>query len=599
MVSSTTVAAVLDGELELTRDAGQTWTTESLPPGAVPDAVDFVNARTGWVLVWTGTSLGHQAIYRTVDGGMHWQLQVSTPLTYYGGALDMTSAQDGWAIASTTLYRTTDGGVHWTAVPLPAGNVPTAVSFSSGTQGWVATRESAGPAPGWVWATTDGRHFRRILTSADGVGAITRNPNGSGDVVEGASGATLEFGPVVQTTNDGRSWSTLTTVAALMNSQAYGYAAGVTFRGQTGWIGTNNGALGFEPTGLVVTSNRGHTWHVVNGHGGWAIQGVTLTAPGVGWLVASGSQGLDFLAHTNDNGVLWTITRPPATPTSLDFVSPGVGYGMGLPNHPSAIATTHNGGQSWSIDYNAPESFAVYAFSQSVGLGVVNTQRAGLATLQADVYQSSDAGHHWRLLSTVHAHVVMVAHVGKNTWVMEIQSAASHTHFELSTDDGRHWAPLTLTVARGDPVSVVSRHRVWVFVKPRKDSSGTQGRLVLETMAGVTQKIVLRLPTAGAIQDQVNAVDFRNTRDGWLSVTRIVRTVIHKPGIKKPVHALSLTKLLYDTADGGQHWTVWQLPSSWNVTAVDLVTAHMGYLIANGTVVKTTDGGGFWHLALH
>ncbi len=92
-------------------------------------------------------------------------------------------------------------------------------------------------------------------------------------------------------------------------------------------------------------------------------------------------------------------------------------------------------------------------------------------------------------------------------------------------------------------------------MNPGKGSSATQGCLVLENMAGTAQKTVLSLPASGPVQYLVNSVDFRNARDGWLSIGKMVHSniLIHKPGKEKLVHRVRVTNLLYCTTDGGSN----------------------------------------------
>ena len=602
-VSASTVAAILNGQLVMTRNGGQSWFTEALPAGTSPNALDFVSPTTGWLIAWTGGTLSHPAIYKTTDGGHTWHQQFNAPPAVYGGALDMLSAQDGWAIVSTGLYRTTDGGDHWTAVPLPSGLIPVHLDFTSGTYGWVAARAQSGTSQGTVLATAGGKKFRTILTLSRSIGAITLKPDGTGNVLENAPDGEAGVGPVIHTADDGQSWTTLTSADALAKGQAFGYPGGMAFSGKTGWIGTNNGAQGFTPNGLMVTGNGGVSWHDVGGNLGWAIQDVSMTAPGTGWIVANGTSGSDFLAHTGDNGARWTVAWPPRSPVSVDFVSPTSGYGMGLPDNANAIMATQDAGRHWSIQTALPpELFTADAFSPTLGLGVYATYDTNNSTPVTKIYASTDSGKAWRLLDTASGvSASSITYLGAKTWAMSVQHNLTPVNQVLiSTDNGRHWTPTGLTVPDGSAMSVVSRHEAWVFASSPKNSPSTPGRLTLDSLSGAVRKTVLTLPSNGPVRYFVSAVDFVNNQDGWVSVNKYVASdkLVHKPGDQKLVHAAGITtNLLYYTTDGGQHWTVWQLPALWTVGQLDLVTSQMGYIEVNGTVVMTKDGGGVWTVA--
>ncbi|MCY0878772.1 MAG: YCF48-related protein [Firmicutes bacterium] len=593
VVSRSTIAAVVNGTLEISDNGGREWTQRALPANAASDALDFVSPTTGWLLAWTGPSLGRLAIYRTTDGGVRWQPQLVGPPTDNSGTLDMVSSQDGWAILHSTLYRTTDGGARWLPVALPPG-VPTAASFVTARVGWVVIANNSGEGAA-VWATSNGVRFRRILQSSLSIGAITLNRQGAGAVLEdGGPGNPNSLGPLLMTANGGKSWTVQTSSAALSRA-AFGYATAMAFQGATGWIGTTNGAQGFSPSGLLVTANRGRTWHTVNGPEGWAIDGLALTGPGQGWIVAHGSTGLDFLAAIQDNGLHWQVVLPPAAPASADFLTPAQGYGMGLPDNPTALLATDNGGATWVVKTaHPPALFDAYAFSPSEGLAVSNGFRG--TTPVAWVYRSQNGGATWHQFGGLPGvYATGLQYAGDATWVVTGLSASSSAKIlEVSKNNGKTWHRAPLTLAAPDMVDVASATSAWVFT-----NADGSGRLVEENLAGTLEKTALTLPTSGPIQDTVNAIDFNNAEVGWLAVTQFIKgpATVDKPGHPTPVPAVKTENLLYTTSDGGVRWSLWELPAPWSITGLDVVNADTGYLIANGVLLKTTDGGAVWQVA--
>ena len=108
------------------------WT--SVNPGS---AIDFVTAHMGWRLdgqVWgprlddnlgsgvvdNGSAWPGTSIAETTDGGRTWTtiLRVSTGIW----SMDLVSQEVGFAVGVTALFRTTDGGEHWQQVSEPAGH---------------------------------------------------------------------------------------------------------------------------------------------------------------------------------------------------------------------------------------------------------------------------------------------------------------------------------------------------------------------------------------------------------------------------------------------------------------------------------------------
>ncbi|WP_020375427.1 YCF48-related protein [Sulfobacillus thermosulfidooxidans] len=604
LISSTTIAALINGTLVFTNNNGKSWTTKPLPPHANPEAIDFVNSHTGWLLAWAGTSWNHPTIYKTRDGGRHWQRQFEAPRAIDQGTLDMISTENGWAILANRLYHTRDGGTHWTQIRLPSGDIPVGLDFVNSTKGWVSARSPRAIPIESLLATNDGLHFHTILTTSHSISAMSLQSHGSGEVLEGAPGGYMAFGPLLKTTNDGKQWLTITPSTHFSQLHVFGYASAMAFDGETGWIGTTNGALGFVPDGLMVTNNDGKTWHFAKNQDGWAIQAIKMTGLGEGWVIAHAASGVDFLAHTVDNGQHWTISWPPKTPNSLDFITPQIGYGMGVPSDNKAIVFTKDGGQQWTCQTSTtPKTFNAYAFSPTLGLAAFDTYVGPQAEQVAQLYASHNGGRTWQKSSLLpHLTVLAIQYLGKGVWMMRVQTNMGLSNqLELSTDNGRHWTRLKLHLTSADMVSMVNPHQLWIFAPPTKDTSATTNSLVLETTTGFIQNTALTFYSSHRITYDVNGIDFRNTQNGWVMVTKFVQSskLIHKPGpIKKLVHAApKLYNLLYETTDGGRHWTIWQLPPSWNVTGMDLVSTRTGYLIVNGTLVKTTDGGEQWHLA--
>ncbi len=603
VVSPRVVAAVVNGEFVRTATGGKTWVREPLPPGATAAALRFISATRGWLLAWTGRALNHPAIYVTSDGGLHWKKQFAFPTTVAGGSLDMISAHDGWAIISNTLYKTTDGGTRWRAVGLPTHTRLLDLAFVSATRGWVVASTSSGISPETLFATNDGHHFHPILTSGNAIAEITLNAHGDGDVLEVGSAGSMRIGPLLKTVDGGRIWSVVTTAATLGKSGAYGFAGGMAVKGNTGWVGTNNGAQGFEANGLLVTGNGGLTWHAVGGKFGWAVQDLAMTRSGQGWIVAMALSGTYFLAQTIDNGRHWKVAWPPVSPSLVDFVNSRLGYGMGIPSDSGAILKTNDGGSHWAIEtQNLPRLFTTVAFSRVLGIGVYDTY-VGIHPV-ARLYESSNEGGSWKPLRTIRGITVSsLQSLGGSSWaLMEQPGVGSVTRVAISHDSGKHWIRARLAISTGSLVSVVRGGQAWVFANRSKQEPSPLGRLWSQNLAGTTRKLVLTLPEAGSVQYLINGMDFLNSRTGWIVATKYAQShqFIHKPGMAKKVRAApAITNLLYYTQDGGRRWAAWRLPKSWMINGLDLVTPEVGFLDVNGTLLKTTDGGKVWRLAVH
>ena len=148
----------------------------------------FLNPSVGWVTVWNVITL-EDDVYRTTDGGGHWQLELRTEHTDNAGAQTVVwfiNRRDGWVAALqptgpvVSAWRTHDGGATWRQLPqnrtltksrrfegwstapfefitakvgYAADRDPSAVDFGSGLAkttdgGWIWTEQTV-PLPAW------------------------------------------------------------------------------------------------------------------------------------------------------------------------------------------------------------------------------------------------------------------------------------------------------------------------------------------------------------------------------------------------------------------------------------------------------------------
>jgi photosystem II stability/assembly factor-like uncharacterized protein len=119
-----------------THNAGRTWThVRSDHTFKNTDwTIDFPSRLTGWALRPLSGSL-----LRTRDGGRHWSIQMPG-LKQRLRAMDFVDAKRGWVVgASGAVYRTQDGGQTWSHWRTPAARALGSVDFVDARVGWVAT----------------------------------------------------------------------------------------------------------------------------------------------------------------------------------------------------------------------------------------------------------------------------------------------------------------------------------------------------------------------------------------------------------------------------------------------------------------------------
>jgi photosystem II stability/assembly factor-like uncharacterized protein len=164
-----------------TGDGGRTWQQAGIPaPARSWFGLPAASGRT--LLEQVSLPSGTLVLYRSTDGGARWSQASALP-----GATTAPSAcgpavpvslpapQAGWATAvhaaRTVVYRTTDGGRHWEKItsswPVPpgTGTLPV-IQATDATHAWLLTAGSMR-----IYATADGgATWRRIDTAATTAG---------------------------------------------------------------------------------------------------------------------------------------------------------------------------------------------------------------------------------------------------------------------------------------------------------------------------------------------------------------------------------------------------------------------------------------------
>jgi photosystem II stability/assembly factor-like uncharacterized protein len=252
-------AAGTFGETQYTVDGGATWSrTRVGNPYGHFYAVDFAADNTrGW-LVGDGDQIhNYGVIYRSLDGGKTWTLQLST------GPLDViydvaaVGARRAVAVSALGYIRYTTDGRTWRIAQRTGASLLNAVSFTGGT-GWVAGNNST------------------VEMSVDG----------------------------------GRTW--------VSRSPSPGYNAAfmdVSFADElNGWV------VGFYGD-VFHTMDGGLTWQrqTVQGAGDTAFLDIEAISPTTAWI--SGGPVVGFVARTTNGGATWTQETLPDQPLSIAALS--------------------------------------------------------------------------------------------------------------------------------------------------------------------------------------------------------------------------------------------------------------------------------------
>lgn len=558
-----------------TRNGGTTWSTQyrGLGVDTWPILLQFVNANDGFVADTQAacTRACPTDLLATTDGGRTWRLRLQIPAgaTAPFLALDFVNAEDGWEVLRSGLEETRDGGVRWSPAFSTAGCSFRTVHFSTPADGWAGGSGPRGPC---LYRTVDGgRTWRPVFTSARApspiAGAFSRyarssgmgrgqNPSRLGRACgvqqvkfTGASDAwlvveCLPFSPgafaVLRTADGGHTWSYVWgSAGCLMGCQGDGGSRSPLFflNGTTAWR--------VVPFGAARTTDGGRSWspsssaHICVNPGCSAR--LSFVDAANGW--AATAQGV-FVTH--DGGRTWRRQLPAAGPGPLravDFVSPATGYAV--PEiAPNSVLVTHDGGHRWA---------------RAGRVGGLSSQRGGPPQgVQGLDFLPTGQGWAWG-------------------------AAAVAT----TTDGGRTWRPLPRLPASGVLPSVPAQPHQLAFVNAEDGwLLGVFGGLWRTRDGGQTWT---RLP--GLADGSIRQIAFSDTAHGYATV--FARAM----GGRSPTRGHFA---LLATADAGATWTpvaAWPWPppkGQFNTTAFSFASPAVGWLLARGGILRTTDGARHW-----
>jgi photosystem II stability/assembly factor-like uncharacterized protein len=343
-----------------TTDGGQTWHEQfRIPDGTGYGGLRFWNARDGELTEMVpstfppskvpgapGSSNMVPRLYRTQDGGAHWQL-VDRPVDWMGIGADsfFLDQQDGWRLVqvfhgvtpdSATVQRTRDGGLHWSTIgTLPQGAWLGALSFSDARTGWLVASASKSfewnangtpvpstPPASLLWVTRDGGRSWQPVALPLPDEAAANNVHMEAPIFFGARNGLLEFevmgppptfrpesaaGPsttqgwthsyIVTTTDGGRDWS------AAMRTPGGLQEGGAFFFDARHWLMSSGPSLS-------ETMDGGKTWSTRQ-----------VLADGLAFSLAPWNYvdaktiwsqvGPNRLVRSTDGGAHWTSITPP------------------------------------------------------------------------------------------------------------------------------------------------------------------------------------------------------------------------------------------------------------------------------------------------
>lgn len=169
MVDDSRGYGTVAGAFFRTSDGGGSWVETKIPDIRFIDRMVFLTPDSGWIAGIDGKDF---FVFRTANGGRHWEQSRTTPPQPPEQVRDLFffDQQRGWLTTwshndeGTYLYSTVDGGEHWTPDPDPSfqgkGKQANVVRFISRDRGFVFFLEGTGQSR-LVYTTDGGMHWHK------------------------------------------------------------------------------------------------------------------------------------------------------------------------------------------------------------------------------------------------------------------------------------------------------------------------------------------------------------------------------------------------------------------------------------------------------
>ena len=300
--------------------AGPAWLPMNTPSGVSIASAAFVDAEKGWVTAHApigGEGESTSSIFRTRDGGAHWESVYGPDPALGLGPMCFLDEQAGWVLATQSrreppdnllvfdyyVLRTTDGGTTWqkTAVALDTGLL------------FLNDLVFTDPATGFI-----------VGSGRKGIGAV-----------------------IFRTTDAGATWHLYDAEEAAWGRE--GLEAADFLDAQNGWAVANLYMGWGEGSAVLHTADGGLSWErqygsetdTPTGDHPW-LWDVDFVDAEHGWVVGDGG----LLLRTADGGETWQELAAPARVDlrAVDFLDPLEGWVAGTTGY---VLHTEDGGDTW------------------------------------------------------------------------------------------------------------------------------------------------------------------------------------------------------------------------------------------------------------
>ncbi len=475
-------------------------------------------------------------VLKTTDGGNTWSRPWTPGISTNLYDVEMVSLDTVFTAGlSGEIFRSTDEGESFQEMSTPTSEVLYALEFINSEVGFAAGFN------GVILKTTDGGSTWELKPSG------TTSRLYDIEFVNETTGFACGWnGTVIKTTDGGETWQGLNTEhsGALFNctfpSEQVGYACG--------WSQT-----------ILKTSDGGATWEVQNDGSNNTLNYIEFKDELNGW--AGGDFGALFT--TTNGGQTWNSSNPFGSSAiwSGQYVNDNAAFLMGN----GIMIKSQNGGANWELlKTGVPNAtyHGLYFLSDNVGYAAGAVGGFAEGTNQSGIVFTEDGGQTWQQQAIGFSGGWQDVHFSDENNGTVIGGGS----FGKTTNGGENW------VFGNIPFDLTGRCS-WFF-------NSTEGVIGGQ---GVFSS-VCRTDNGGSsynCQDNTLATDFYFTSDlnGWAVAEASTENVLH-------------------TIDGGVNWLYVPTGNTQTKHSVFFLNENHGWIgAANGSVLRTTDGGSTWNVS--
>jgi len=277
----------------------------------------------------TGCLPQEYSIYKriAVNAPHFWKKSKNQPPAHFQ-KMQFLDAQKGWAISGTAIWKTTDGGVHWDSVPYP-GPVRTviALQFKDFEHGIVQIRKPNSPFYDEILWTDDGVNWTlHYIDDSPSITAIER-------ISDSVAVVAAIYQGIYVTKNGGQTWTNVFVPIALIQDF-------VSVGGDTVYFAGVNQSIFSSEFGFGKSFDV-FNWQILPHPNIYIPEKMSFVNSQKGWLSNGGG-----IYQTQDGGETWEFqTHTPVSVSEMEFADSLHGWACG---HRTGIYGTNDGGQTWT-----------------------------------------------------------------------------------------------------------------------------------------------------------------------------------------------------------------------------------------------------------